>query len=161
ATLAITDGPSPPFKTATVPLIGMGIPGFSETDRDRSEALRLGRFEEVAIGCYRVHLGRLAGGEAGPLKVTGVRITGRDAAAFQAGPELVGATVAPGAARDFWIRFSPRHAGPHTAALVVSRSPSPQYSDWTIPLSGKGIEGRIDCGIASVGASVEVKRLYF
>jgi hypothetical protein len=158
ATLTVSDTPSPPFTSWSLPLVGVGV--AAEADAD---AQRLGRFEDVAVGGYWLHPGRLPGGAAGApaLKVTEVKITGPDAAAFAFDPGLKGATVPPGAARDFWIRFKAAHPGQHTATLVISRSPSPPFSPWRIPLSGNGLDIPVDCGTVAIGASGEGRQVMY
>jgi hypothetical protein len=89
------------------------------------------------------------------MKITRVGISGPDAAAFAVSPDLKGVTVDPGATREFWIRFTARHPGLHTAALVISRAPATTYPAWRIRLTGTGLDRRIDCGRVALGRAGE------
>src|SRR5437763_6190893 len=60
-------------------------------------------FPDVTTGGYWVHGAYIGGAEAGgpTLTITGVKVTGPDADAFEVTPGLKGTTVAAGSARHF------------------------------------------------------------
>ena len=71
----------------------------------------------------------------GPLNISGVRVSGRDAQDFSINDQCVG-TVAPGARCRIWVRFDPSARGPRSALLTVATNAPSQPR--TIRLIGIG-----------------------
>ena len=62
------------------------------------------------------------------------------ARAFRLDPDIAGLTLHAGDRRDFMVRFTPTHLGPHSARMTVYDEPAP-WTSWSMPLAGNGAPG--------------------
>ncbi len=93
-------------------------------------------FNAVLVGSAKVDTLRLSNPGTANLEVTGITISGAQAAEFS----VLSATsfsVAPNQSAETWIRFNPTSSGDKTASLAISHNASGSPS--TVALTGTGV----------------------
>ena len=132
ASLTFTDGAG----TQSVGLTGLGT-APSGTVSVSPTSLAWGSFAVGASGGTKV--ATLQNGSAASISISGVSVTGTNAADFVLSSKTCGATLASGANCTATISFSPKAAGARSATLQFgdSASNSPQ----SVALSGTGTSG--------------------